>query len=132
MCTSEFVSCARVSPYPAEGIPMLALFQELNLFQQGRKPAAVVGEPKTGGGEEYITRIDPEIDEIRNGNVDSGIKASDINGLKASLPDFYQIKFMEDNQATITVCQSGSSASMRRANKTQKRRSLAAVKRQAQ
>ena len=93
----------------AEGIPMLALFQELNLFQQGRKPAAVVGEPKTGGGEEYITRIDPEIDEIRNGNVDSGIKASDINGLKASLPDFYQIKFMEDNQATITVCQSGSS-----------------------
>ena len=104
----------------AKEIPMLlALFQELNLFQQGRKPAAVVGEPKTGGGEEYITRIDPEIDEIRNGNVDSGIKASDINGLTASLPDFYQIKFMENNPATITVCQSGSSASMRHTNKTQ-------------
>ena len=103
----------------AEGIPMLALFQELNLFQQGKKPAAVAGKPSTDSSEEVVTRIDPEIDEIRNGNVDSGIRAGDINGLKASFPEFYQMKFMEDNQATITVCQSGSSASMRHTNKTQ-------------
>ena len=103
----------------AEGIPKLALFQELNLFQQGKKPAAVVCKPSADSSEEVVARIDPEIDEIRNGNVDSGIRAGDINGLKASFPEFYQIKFMEDNQATITVCQSGSSASMRHTNKTQ-------------
>ena len=103
----------------AEGIPMLALFQELNLFQQGKKPAAVVCKPSADSSEEVVARIDPEIDEIRNGNVDSGIHAGDINDLKASFPEFYQIKFMEDNQATITVCQSGSSASMRHTNKTQ-------------
>ena len=64
-------------------------------------------------------RIDPEIDEIRNGNVDTGCRVADINSLKASFPEFYQVKFMEDNQATITVMSTGSSASMRHMNKTQ-------------
>eukprot|EP00435_Cladocopium_sp_Y103_P010642 s3504_g2.t1 len=101
----------------AEGIPMLALFEQLNLFKklQG-KPARDTAQPDA---DPVFTRIDPEIDEIRNGNVDTGCSVADINSLKASFPEFYQVKFMEDNQATITVMQSGSSASMRHMNKTQ-------------
>ena len=101
----------------AEGIPMLALFEQLNLFKklQG-KPARGDAKPDA---DPVFTRIDPEIDEIRNGNVDMGCSAADINSLKASFPEFYQVKFMEDNQATITVMSTGSSASMRHMNKTQ-------------
>ena len=101
----------------AEGIPMLALFEQLNLFKklQG-KPARDAAKPRE---DVVFTRIDPEIDEIRNGNVDTGCSAADLNSLKASFPEFYQVKFMEDNQATITVMSTGSSASMRHMNKTQ-------------
>ena len=101
----------------AEGIPMLALFEQLNLFKklQG-KPARDAAKPQE---DVVFTRIDPEIDEIRNGNVETGCSAADLNSLKASFPEFYQVKFMEDNQATITVMSTGSSASMRHMNKTQ-------------
>ena len=101
----------------AEGIPMLALFEQLNLFgtKQG-KPARPTAKPDA---DTVFTRIDPEIDDIRNGNVDTGCSVADINSLKASFPEFYQVKFMEDNQATITVMSTGSSASMRHMNKTQ-------------
>ena len=94
----------------AEGIPMLALFEQLNLFKklQG-KPARDAAKPQEDA---VFTRIDPEIDDIRNGNVD-------INSLKASFPEFYQVKFMEDNQATIAVMSTGSSAYMRHMDKTQ-------------
>ena len=61
----------------------------------------------------------PEIDDIRNGNVGTGSSVADINSLKASFPEFYQVKFMEDNQGTITVMSTGSSASVRHMNKTQ-------------
>ena len=85
----------------AEGIPMLALFEQLNLFKklQG-KSARDAAKPQEDA---VFTRIDPEIDDIRNGNVDTGCSVADINSLKASFPEFYQVKFMEDNQATITV-----------------------------
>ena len=101
----------------AEGIPMLALFEQLNLFKklQG-KPARDAAKPDA---DPVFTRIDPEIDEIRNGNVDTGCSVADINSLKASFPEFYQVKFMENNQATTTVMSTGSSASMRHMNKTQ-------------
>ena len=101
----------------AEGIPMLALFEQLNLFKklQG-KPARDTAKLDA---DTVFTRIDPEIDDIRNGNVDTGCSVADINSLKASFPEFYQVKFMEDNQATITVMSTGSSASMRHMNKTQ-------------
>jgi len=96
---------------------MLALFEQLNLFKklQG-KPARDTAKLDA---DTVFTRIDPEIDDIRNGNVDAGCSVADINSLKASFPEFYQVKFMEDNQATITVMSTGSSASMRHMNKTQ-------------
>ena len=89
----------------------------LNLFKklQG-KPARDAAKLND---DPVFTRIDPEIDDIRNGNVDTGCSVADINSLKASFPEFYQVKFMEDNQATMTVMSTGSSASMRHINKTQ-------------
>ena len=81
----------------AEGIPMLALFEQLNLFKklQG-KPARDAAKPDS---DVVFTRVDPEIDDIRNGHVDTGGSVAGINSLKASFLEFYQIKFMEDNQA---------------------------------
>eukprot|EP00435_Cladocopium_sp_Y103_P056449 s2990_g19.t1 len=117
ICSTEAAVVAANHSMRAEGIPMLALFEQLNLVKklQG-KPARVNAQPDA---DPVFTRIDPEIDEIRNGNVDTGCSVADINSLKASFPEFYQVKFMEDNQATITVISIGSSASMRRMNKTQ-------------
>ena len=37
------------------------------------------------------------------GNVESGLDVSNIQSLKVQLPEFCQVKFMEDNQATMTV-----------------------------
>ena len=39
--------------------------------------------------------------------------------LKAHFPEFYQVKLMEDNQASITVMGTGNSSTMRYASKTQ-------------
>ena len=100
----------------AEGITMLALFEQLNFFKklQG-KPARDAAKLDS---DTVFTRTDPEIDYIRHGNVDTGCNVADINSLQASFPEFYQIKFMEDNQATMTVMPTGSSASMGHMNKT--------------
>ena len=80
------------------------------------KPARDTAKPDA---DPVFTRIDPEINEIRNGNVDTGCSVAGINSLKASFPEFYQVKLMEDNEATITVMSTASSASMRHMNKTQ-------------
>ena len=48
-----------------------------------------------------------------------GLSASNINSLKARFPEFYQVKLMEDNQASITVVGTGNSLTMRYAIKTQ-------------
>ena len=98
---------------------MLALFEQLHLFRTRKlqgKPACDAAKPDVDA---VFTRIDPQIDDIRNGNVDAGCSVADINSLKASFPEFYQVTFMEENQATITVMSTGSSASMRHMNKTQ-------------
>lgn len=102
----------------AEGIPLLALMEQLNIFKRLGKDAVGNNKPKSDP-DPIFARIDPEIDEIRYGNVEGGLKASDINGLVAHFPDFAQVQFMEDNQATITVCSTGSSPAMRHVNKTQ-------------
>ena len=94
---------------------MLALFEKLAYGKVATKLA-----PKGKyADEEVFTRIDPEINEIRNGNVDSGLDVSNIQCLKVHFPDFCQVKFMEDNQATITILKSGNSSSMKHVNRTQ-------------
>ena len=39
--------------------------------------------------------------------------------IESPFPEFYQVKFMEDNQASTTVMHTGNSSTMRYANKTQ-------------
>ena len=104
----------------AEGIPMLALMEQLGIFKKLAQKAGVKAKPGDPEPEDPVfTRIDKEIDEIRYGNVEGGLSASNINSLKAHFPEFYKVKFMEDNQASITVMGTGNSSTMRYANKTQ-------------
>ena len=104
----------------AEGIPMLALMEQLGIFKKLAQKAGVKAKPGDPEPEDPVfIRIDKEIDEIRYGNVEGGLSASNINGLKAHFPEFYKVKFMEDNQASITVMGTGNSSTMRYANKTQ-------------
>ena len=104
----------------AEGIPMLALLEQLGIFKKLSQKAGSNPKPNIPEQNDTVfTRIDKEIDEIRYGNVEGGLSAANINGLKAHFPEFYQVKFMEDNQASITVMGTGNSSTMRYANKTQ-------------
>lgn len=74
----------------ADGVPMIALVEQLNIFKR-KKSAAVSNDKPPANPDPIFTRIDPEIDEIQCGNVDGGLKASDINGLVAHFPDFAQV-----------------------------------------
>ena len=104
----------------AEGIPMLALLEQLGIFKKMSQKAGTNPKPNTPEQDDPVfTRIDREIVEIRYGNVEGGLSAANINGLKAKFPEFYHVKFMEDNEASITVMSTGNSSTMRYANKTQ-------------
>ena len=99
---------------------MLALLEQFGIFKKMSQKAGTNPKPNTPEQDDPVfTRIDREIDEIRYGNVEGGLSAANINGLKANFPEFYQVKFMEDNQASITVMSTGNSSTMRYANKTQ-------------
>ena len=78
----------------AEGLPVLALFEKLAYGKVATKLA-----PKGKyADEEVFTRIDPEINEIRNGNVDSGLDVSNI------LPKFiFQIFAKSSSWKTIRL-----------------------------
>ena len=78
----------------AEGLPVLALFEKLACGKVATKLA-----PKGKyADEEVFTRIDPEINEIRNGNVDSGLDVSNI------LPKFiFQIFAKSSSWKTIRL-----------------------------
>ena len=104
----------------AEGIPMLALLEQLGIFKKMSQKAGTNPKPNTPEQDDPVfTRIDKEIDEIRYGNVEGGLSAANINGLKAHVLEFYQVKLMEDNQASITVMSTRNSSTMRYASKTQ-------------
>ena len=76
--------------------------------------------PFTPRDDTIIARIDPELDEIRYGECrPDGKTVSDINGLNVALSDKFQVQFMEDNQATITIILKGDSEKMRHTDRTQ-------------
>ena len=117
MSSTEAEVVAANTALRAEGIPTLALFEQLSLIEQSKETLArCKAKPPE---DDVFVRIDPEIDTIRNGNLESGHKASDIHSLKAHFPPFSRVKVMEDNQATITILRNGHSASMRHASRTQ-------------
>ena len=104
----------------AEGIPMLALLEQLGIFKKMSQKAGTNPKPNTPEQDDPVfIRIDKETDEIRYGNVWGGLSAAYINGLKAHFLEFYQVKLMEDNQASITVMSTRNSSTMRYASKTQ-------------
>ena len=71
--------------------------------------------------EPLIARIDPELDEIRYGGIQhDGKSTADINGLNVHLSSKFQIQFLEDDQATITIITKGDSEKMRHTDRTQR------------
>ena len=65
--------------------------------------------------------LTPELDEIRYGTKrPDGLTIADINGLSVQLPKSFQIRHMEDNQATITLLLSGQAGVLRHTDRTQR------------
>ena len=78
-------------------------------------------EPRVEKDESIVARIDPELDEIRYGTTrPDGLTIADINGLSVQLPKSFQIRHMEDNQATITLLLSGQAGVLRHTDRTQR------------
>ena len=82
---------------------MLALFEQLNLFKklQG-KPARGDAKPDA---DPVFTRIDPEIDEIRNGNVDTGCSVADKTPSKPVFPNFIKSSSWKTIKPLSRSCQ---------------------------
>ena len=100
----------------AEGLPCLSLWYFLWRGDAGRK-----AEPRAEKDESIVARIDPEVDEIRYGTKrPDGLTIADINGLSVQLPKSFQIRHMEDNQATITLLLSGQAGVLRHTDRTQR------------
>ena len=118
MSSTEAEVVAANQSMRVEGIPILALFEQLKIFRQDGDTARGDAVPQIVQ-KGILAKIDREIDEIRNGNVESGISVADITGLVAHFPEFYRIKVMEDNQATITIMANGKSQGMTHAFRTQ-------------
>ena len=71
--------------------------------------------------ETVVARIDPELDEIRYGDTQrDGKSVADINGLNFHLSSKFQVQFLEDNQATITIITKGDSEKMQHTDRTQR------------
>ena len=71
--------------------------------------------------ETLVASIDPELDEIRYGGAEhDGKSVADINGLNVHLSEMFQVQFLEDNQATITIITEGDSEKMRHTDRTQR------------
>ena len=100
----------------AEGLPCLSLWYFLWRGDAGRK-----AEPRAEKDESIVARIDPELDEIRYGTTrPDGLTIADINGLSVQLPKSFQIRHMEDSQATITLLLSGQAGVLRHTDRTQR------------
>ena len=87
------------------------------------KPAdrKVRPKPSPKRDQDIIARIDPELDDIRYGECDHpGKSVSDIQGLNVALSDKFQVQFMEDNQATITIILKGDSQNIKHTDRTQR------------
>ena len=105
----------------AQGLPSLSLWtflwKEVCVAKDGKVSSTKPFAPRD---DTIIARIDPELDEIRYGECrPDGKTVSDINGLNVALSNKFQVQFMEDNQATITIILKGDSEKMRHTDRTQ-------------
>ena len=105
----------------AQGLPSLSLW--IFLWRQVEiDPANHKVRPKTPCPvkiDGVIARVDPELDEIRYGENPGGRTIANLQGLNVGLSDKFQIQFLEDNQATITIVTKGDSEKMRHTDRTQ-------------
>ena len=100
----------------AEGLPCLSLWYFLWRGDASRK-----AEPRAEKGYTIVARIDPELDEIRYGTSrPDGLSIADINGLRVQQPQSFQVRHMEDNQATITLLLLGQAGVLRHTDRTQR------------
>ena len=68
-----------------------------------------------------VARIDPELDEIRYGFLHKGPESvANVNHLQIRLGPSFTVRFMEDNQATITILSNGNWVNMRHTDRTQR------------
>jgi len=97
----------------AEGIPMLALLEQLGIFKKLSQKAGVKPKPNTPEPEDPVfTRIDKEIDEIRYMAMLRGAGGPfcgkhqwiEAHFLEFCQVKFYKVKFMEDNQLQLRSC----------------------------
>ena len=105
----------------AQGLPSLSLW--IFLWRQVEiDPANHKVRPKTPCPvkiDGVVARVDPELDEIRYGENSGGRTIANLQGLNVGLSDKFQIQFLEDNQATITIVTKGDSEKMRHTDRTQ-------------
>ena len=105
----------------AQGLPSLSLWtflwKEVCIAKDGKVRST---KPFVPQDDTIVARIDPELDESRYGECrPDGKTVSDINGLNVALSNKFQVQFMEDNQATITIILKGDSEKMRHTDRTQ-------------
>ena len=114
----------------AQGLPSLSLFNYLIAMSDPKCPpqaktrrAGVAAKPKAPTLHEpvSIARIDRELDELRYGFLHDGPESvANVNHLQVRLGPCFTIRFMEDNQATITILSNGNSVNMRHTDRTQR------------
>ena len=107
-----------------QGLPSLSLLNYILALtdpnapkQVKAKSAGLAAKPKVPKQNEPVTiaRIDPEMDELRYGYFHNGPESvANLNHLQLHTGPTFNVKFMEDNQATITILTNGSSTQMRR------------------
>ena len=113
-----------------QGLPSLSLFNYILALtdpeaptQVKAKSAGLTAKPKVPKQNDpaSIACIDPELDELRHGYFHNGPETvANINNLQLHTGPTFNVKFMEDNQATITILTNGSSTQMRHTDRTQR------------
>ena len=86
------------------------------------KPIPFPGRDNSGqGGNPVLVYVDPELDEIRYGGFEQHDRTiAPLRGLNVHLNEKFKVAFCEDNQATIHIIQTGNSAQLRHADRTQR------------
>ena len=104
----------------AQGLPSLSLWQFL--WKEVVVSADRKVRPKNKFNphdEALVARIESELDKIRYGDTQhEGKSIADVNGLNVHLSSKFQVQFLEDNQATITIITKGDSEKMRHTDRT--------------
>ena len=106
----------------AQGMPSLSLWSFLWKQVEIGPDKKVKPYDRPDKDSSIVAKIDPELDEIRYGSSypPKDKSVANIDHLRVHLSDKFKVQVLEDNQATITITATGSSASMRHTDRTQR------------